>query len=119
MEQGGIGTVGFSGSKNEKKVFAKAEARSLTSYHNHHYNTGFSPNDIEVLVNQSSIGTSVVVCNNGDIHKLSCKKVFKSIQESVINDYKNLLRKYKRFGTIMKKMCELYDLEYVYTPKKD
>ena len=78
--EGVIGSVGFTNTENEIKAFRKAKNRSLVTYHNHHWNSNFSAEDIEILMTQSKIGESVIVCNNKNIYRLSCAKTFDNLE---------------------------------------
>ena len=113
ISDGVLGSVGFINSKNEIKAFRKAKKRSLVTYHNHHWSSNFSEEDIEVLMKQSKIKESVVVCNNKKIYRLSCDKIFDNLENNVIIEYDKYYKLYNgNEKKVVQKLCEIFGLKY-------
>ena len=111
--EGVIGSVGFTNTEGEIKAFRKAKNRSLVTYHNHHWNSNFSAEDIEVLLTQSKIGESVIVCNNKNIYRLSCNKIFDNLENKVKIEYDKYYSIYKGDRQkVVQELCKIFWLKY-------
>lgn len=91
MNSGTTGEVKFSDTKRERNAFMKASERSLTIYHNHSLNSSFSGEDIDVLIRQSRIRKSYIVCKSKLLYSLevSAGRRF-NLTDDIIKQYNNL-----------------------------